>query len=62
MSEPLSLIPGSLHVTTSSPEQSLHLQWKVHGLSRDQVNQLMTFQIEISRSNISNVIRMVSIF
>ncbi|XP_055968112.1 oncostatin-M-specific receptor subunit beta [Sorex fumeus] len=55
--EPLSLIPGSLKVTTSSSQQRLHLRWNVHNLSNDQVDHLkMIFQIEISRVNTSNVI------
>ncbi|XP_055001387.1 oncostatin-M-specific receptor subunit beta [Sorex araneus] len=55
--DPLSLIPGSLKVTTSSSQQRLHLQWNVHNLSNDQADQLkMIFQIEISRVNTSNVI------
>uniref|UniRef100_A0A9L0JNJ0 Oncostatin M receptor n=1 Tax=Equus asinus TaxID=9793 RepID=A0A9L0JNJ0_EQUAS len=56
LSEPLPLTPESLEVSINSAQQCLHLQWRVHSLAYHQELK-MVFQIEISRINTSNVIR-----
>ncbi|KAF6126217.1 oncostatin M receptor [Phyllostomus discolor] len=55
LSEPSQLAPESLKVSINTSQQSLHVQWTVHGLAYDEELN-MVFQIQISRMTTFNVI------
>ncbi|XP_045421726.1 oncostatin-M-specific receptor subunit beta isoform X1 [Lemur catta] len=55
LAERLPLTPEALQVSINSTQQCLHLQWTVHNLPYNQEFK-MVFQIQISRTETSNVI------
>nr|XP_020145661.1 oncostatin-M-specific receptor subunit beta isoform X2 [Microcebus murinus] len=57
LAEHLPLTPEALKVSVNSAQQCLHLQWTVHNLPYNQEFK-MIFQIQISRTETSNVIWM----